>query len=232
MRLLLVEDEQKLREQLTARLEQQGYSVDASADGNDGWFLGSQYPFDLAIIDLGLPGLSGIELIQRLREQQYEYPILILTARANWQDKVEGLEAGADDYLVKPFHVQELLARINALLRRASGHASALLQFGPLQLDTSRQQLQLDGKLVDLTGYEYRVIEYLALNAGKVVSKSELTEHIYAQDFDRDSNVLEVFVGRLRKKLDPGGQLKPIETVRGRGYRFNLAPGNSIQADG
>lgn len=225
MRLLVVEDEQKLREQLKERLEQKGYSVDAAADGNNGLFLGSEYSMDLAIIDLGLPGLSGIDVIKKLREKERTFPILILTARSNWQDKVDGLEAGADDYLVKPFHIEELFARVNALLRRSAGHASSILDFGRLKLDTSGQELFLDGQAVDLTSYEYRVIEYLVVNAGKVISKSELTEHIYDQDFDRDSNVLEVFVGRLRKKIDPLNEFKPIETVRGRGYRFTLAKG-------
>ena len=233
MRLLVVEDEQKLREQLTQRLEQKGYSVDAAADGSDGLFLGSEYPIDLAIIDLGLPGLSGIDVIKKLRERQRSFPILILTARSNWQDKVDGLEAGADDYLVKPFHIEELFARVNALLRRSAGHASSTLNYGDLQLDTARQELKLAEQAVDLTGYEYRVIEYLMINAGKVISKTELTEHIYDQDFDRDSNVLEVFVGRLRKKLDPENTIKPIETVRGRGYRFTLPASNKTgQADG
>lgn len=220
MRVLLVEDEEKLREQLRQRLTEKGYSVDVAADGREGLFLGSEYPMDLAIIDLGLPKLSGIEIIEQLRQQNKTFPILILTARANWQDKVNGLEAGADDYLVKPFHVEELFARMNALLRRASGHASALLEFDHLVLNTVSQQVAVDGQDVELTSYEYRVLEYMALHAGKVISKTELTEHIYDQDFDRDSNVIEVFVGRLRKKIDPQNSRKPIETVRGRGYRF------------
>jgi two-component system response regulator PhoP len=223
MRLLVVEDEQALREQLKQRLVQKGYSVDAAADGNEGLFLGSEYPLDLAIIDLGLPGISGIDLIKKLRERQRQFPILILTARSNWQDKVDGLEAGADDYLVKPFHIQELFARVNALLRRSAGHASATLRFGELELDTAGQQLTVSGAPVELTSFEYRVIEYLMVNAGKVISKTELTEHIYDQDYDRDSNVLEVFIGRLRKKMDPMNRLKPIETVRGRGYRFAVS---------
>ncbi len=233
MRLLVVEDETTLREQLKQRLTQKGYTVDAAADGNEGLFLGSEYPMDLAIIDLGLPGLSGIEVITKLRERQRSFPVLILTARSNWQDKVDGLEAGADDYLVKPFHIEELFARVNALLRRSSGHATPTLQFQGIKLDTARQELQVNEVLVDLTSYEYRVIEYLMVNAGKVISKTELTEHLYDQDFDRDSNVLEVFVGRLRKKIDPQNQLKPIETVRGRGYRFSLnADENTGQAAG
>jgi two-component system response regulator PhoP len=174
-------------------------------------------------VDLGLPGLSGIELIRRLRDEGRSFPILILTARGRWQDKVEGLEAGADDYLVKPFHVEELLARLNALLRRASGWTSPVLECGPIALDTRRQTVQVEGVPVELTAYEYKVLEYLMLHAGQVVSKTELTEHIYDQDYDRDSNVLEVFVGRLRRKLDPHNRYTPIETLRGRGYRLALA---------
>ncbi|MET0048536.1 MAG: response regulator transcription factor [Sedimenticola sp.] len=221
MRLLLVEDEQALREQLSGQLREKGYSVDAVADGEEGLYYGREYPYDLAIIDIGLPKLSGIELIRKLRAMEIAFPVLILTARGNWQDKVEGLETGADDYLVKPFHIEELLARINALLRRSTGHSSPLVEVGPVSLDTSTQTVSCNGDSIDLTAYEYRVLEYLMLNRGKVVSKTELTEHIYDQDFDRDSNVLEVFIRRLRRKLDPGGEIKPIETLRGRGYRYN-----------
>ncbi len=224
MRLLIVEDEPTLRQQLKAQLVTKGYSVDVAEDGEAGLFHGLEYPLDLAIIDLGLPKLSGIELIRRLRSANRRFPILILTARSNWQDKVEGLEAGADDYLVKPFHREELLARLNALVRRAAGWSSPVIQCGTITLDTSTQVVQSSGSTVELTSYEYRVLEYLMLHTGKVISKTELTEHIYDQDFDRDSNVLEVFVGRLRRKLDPEGRLKPIETLRGRGYRFTLQP--------
>ncbi len=230
MRLLIVEDEDGLREQLKKQLTDKGYTVDAAADGKQGFFLGAEYPMDLAIIDLGLPEMEGIEVIKKLREKERAFPILILTARANWQDKVNGLEAGADDYLTKPFHIEELLARINALLRRSVGHATSKFIFDGLELDSARQEVKVNNQLIELTSYEYRVIEYLVLNAGKVISKTELTEHIYDQDFDRDSNVLEVFVGRLRKKLDPENRLKPIETVRGRGYRFNLSAEQEIQA--
>jgi len=222
MRLLVVEDEPTLRQQLKERLMTKGYSVDIAEDGEAGLFHGLEYPLDAAIIDLGLPKLSGIELIRRLRASGKRFPILILTARGNWQDKVEGLEAGADDYLVKPFHLEELLARLNALVRRAAGWISPTIQCGPICLDTHTQIVQNNGTAVELTSYEYRVLEYLMLHTGKVISKTELTEHIYDQDFDRDSNVLEVFVGRLRRKLDPDGALKPIETLRGRGYRFTL----------
>ena len=166
--------------------------------------------------------MSGLDLLQRLRAEGKKYPILILTARSSWQDKVEGLKHGADDYLVKPFHVEELLARLNALMRRASGWTRPVLECGPISLDTTAQAVTVNEQAVDLTSYEYKVLEYLMLHAGELVSKADLTEHIYQQDFDRDSNVLEVFIGRLRRKLDPEGTLKPIETVRGRGYRFAI----------
>ncbi len=222
MRILLVEDEKALREQLVRQLTDRGYSVDAAADGEEGLYLGREYPIDLAIIDIGLPKLSGIDLIKALRKEGKELPILILTARGNWQDKVEGLGAGADDYLVKPFHFEELSARLNALLRRSVGLSVPVVEYGPITLDTTRQTVALCGEEISLTAYEYRVLEYLMLHPGEVVSKTVLTEHIYDQDFDRDSNVLEVFVGRLRRKLDPDKTLEPIETLRGRGYRFRL----------
>jgi two-component system response regulator PhoP len=174
-------------------------------------------PFDIAVIDLGLPKMSGMDLVKALRAEGQKFPILILTARSSWQDKVEGLKSGADDYLVKPFHVEELLARLNALLRRAAGWSKPSLDCGAVKLDLSAQTVTVNGSGVDLTSYEYKVLEYLMLHAGELVSKADLTEHIYQQDFDRDSNVLEVFIGRLRKKLDPEGEIKPIETVRGRG---------------
>ena len=222
MRILLVEDEAPLRETLAARLKREGYAVDTACDGEEAMFLGKEVPFDVAIIDLGLPRMTGLELIQKLRGLGQKYPILILTARSSWQDKVEGLQAGADDYLVKPFHVEELLARINALMRRATGWSKPQLECGPVVLDTTAQTVTVAGSGVELTTYEYKVLEYLMLHAGELVSKADLTEHIYQQDFDRDSNVLEVFIGRLRRKLDPDNSLKPIETVRGRGYRFAI----------
>ncbi len=224
MRILVVEDEDRLREQLAAGLKKEGYAVEQAPDGEEGLYLGEEFALDLAIIDLGLPGISGIELIRRLRAADKAFPILILTARGNWQDKVEGLEAGADDYVVKPFHMEEILARLNALLRRSAGFSQPVLRFGPLGIDTRGQSVRVDGQAIELTAYEYKVLEYLALHRGEVVSKTDLTEHIYEQDYDRDSNVLEVFVGRLRRKLDPDNRYKPIETLRGRGYRFNLAP--------
>jgi two-component system response regulator PhoP len=230
MRILLVEDEAPLRETLAARLKREGFAVDTAADGEEGLYLGREVPFDAAIIDLGLPKKSGMELIQDLRGAGQRCPILILTARTSWQDKVQGLKQGADDYLVKPFHVEELLARINALVRRASGWTKPVLECGPILLDTTAQTVSVGGQPADLTSYEYKVLEYLILHAGELVSKADLTEHIYQQDFDRDSNVLEVFIGRLRRKLDPENTLKPIETVRGRGYRFSI-PRNDTGAE-
>jgi len=223
MRILLVEDESALRETLAARLRREGYTIDTAKDGEEGLYLGREIPFDLGIIDLGLPKLPGMDLIQALRSEHRAFPILVLTARSSWQDKVDALKHGADDYLVKPFHVEELLARINALVRRAAGWSKPLLECGPITLDLTAQTVQINGQTADLTSYEYKVLQYLMVHAGELVSKNDLTEHIYQQDFDRDSNVLEVFIGRLRKKLDPDGTIKPIETVRGRGYRFAIA---------
>ena len=224
MRALIVEDEAELRRQLIARLEPEGFAIDAAADGEEGIFLGTEYPFDVAIIDLGLPGLSGLELIRRLRAGGKTFPILILTARGRWEEKVEGLSAGADDYLVKPFHMEELIARLKALVRRAAGWVQSILSCPPVRLDTRTQEVTVAGEAVELTAFEYRTLEYLMLHAGQVVSKTALTEHLYDQDFDRDSNVIEVFIGRLRRKLDPQNTFDPIETLRGRGYRFTLEP--------
>lgn len=222
MRILIVEDEQHLRDNLVENLSKRNFAVDAAEDGQAGAHLATNYPYDLAIIDLGLPKLSGIDLIKTIRTNNATYPILILTARSDWQDKVEGLNSGADDYLTKPFHFEELAARINALVRRNAGHAQSVLKFGPLSLNTASKTAEVDGRTLDLTSYEYNTLEYLAHKAGQVISKTELTEHLYDQDFDRDSNVIEVFIGRLRKKIDPDNQLKPITTVRGQGYRFSL----------
>jgi len=223
MRVLVVEDEAALREMLKARLTESGFTVDEAQDGEEGLFAGREYPLDVAIIDLGLPKLAGLEVIRRLRAAGKAFPILILTARDNWQDKVEGLQAGADDYVAKPFHFEEVLARLQALLRRSGGWASPELKCGPVLLDTRAQTVSVDGHSVDLTTFEYRILEHLMLRAGEVISKGELTERLYDQDFERDSNVIEVLVGRLRRKLDPEDRLKPIETLRGRGYRFALA---------
>ena len=223
MRLLVVEDEQLLREQLVERLRSAGFAVDAAADGEEGLYFATEYPLDLAIVDIGLPKVSGLDLIKKVREQGVKLPIIILTARGRWQEKVEGLEAGADDYLVKPFQFEELLARVRALVRRAAGEASSVIKCGNISLDTGSQDVRVDDQALDLTAYEYRLLHYLMLNSGKVISKSELTDHIYDEDADRDSNVIEVFVGRLRRKIDPDNQSKPIETLRGRGYRLNLS---------
>ncbi len=220
MRLLVVEDQSLLRQQLAQGLTRHGYVVDDAADGRAGLYFATEYYYDAAIIDLGLPLLDGISLIRQIRAQGRMFPILILTARGDWQDKVEGLDAGADDYVVKPFQLEEILARLNALLRRAAGFAKPLIEFGPIALDITAKRVTLAGQSVDLTAYEYKLIEYLMLHPGQVISKTELTEHLYAQDYDRDSNVLEVFVRRLRQKLDPDDTLHPIETIRGQGYRF------------
>ena len=222
MRVLVVEDEQALREQLVARLRGEGYAVDAAADGEEGAWCGEELPVDAAIVDLGLPGLSGIDMIRRWREAGERFPVLILTARGQWQDKVDGLESGGDDYLVKPFHMEELLARLRALIRRSGGWADPVLRGGPLALDTHSQSLTIDDRPITLTAFEYRILEYLMMHADRVISKSELSEHVYEEDLERDSNVIEVLVGRLRRKLDPQGELRPIETLRGRGYRFRL----------
>ncbi len=222
MRILVVEDELLLRQQLVEFLQSKGFVVDATDSGKEALFLGQEYPIDIAVVDLGLPDLSGMAVIQTLRKQGQTFPVLILTARTRWQEKVEGLEAGADDYLEKPFHYEELWARLNALLRRSGGQAHPLIKIGGIEVDMTSQTVAVEGNEVELTAFEYKVLEYLLHHRGEVVTKATLTEHIYEQDFDRDSNVIEVFVGRLRKKLDPDGQLKIIETLRGRGYRISL----------
>jgi two-component system response regulator PhoP len=222
MRVLVVEDEAALRQSLKGRLSEAGFTVDVAEDGEEGLFAALEYPLDVAIVDLGLPKLPGLELIRRVRAAHKRYPILILTARENWQDKVEGLQAGADDYVAKPFHFEEVLARLQALLRRAGGWASPELRCGPVALDTRAQTVTVSGAPLELTSFEYRILEHLMLRAGEVISKAELTERLYDQDFERDSNVIEVLIGRLRRKLDPEERLKPIETLRGRGYRFAL----------
>lgn len=222
MRLLVIEDDATLRETLCSQLAEAGFGVEQAADGREGLYFALEYPIDLAIIDLGLPEISGLDLIRQLREKGKTYPVLILTARDRWQDKVDGLSAGADDYVVKPFHFEEVTARVNALLRRSGGWASSILSAGPVTLDTLRQELSVEDRSIELTSYEYKIIEHLMIRAGAVISKTELTDRLYDQDFERDSNVIEVFIGRLRKKMDPENTIKPIETLRGRGYRFAL----------
>ncbi|MEX0977006.1 MAG: response regulator transcription factor [Woeseia sp.] len=222
MRILVIEDDEALRDSLCKQLTEAGFGIEQAADGREGLYFALEYPVDLAIVDLGLPQVSGLDLIREVRSKGKSYPILILTARDRWQDKVDGLGAGADDYVVKPFQFEELSARVNALLRRSGGWASPTLAAGPVSLDTGRQQLSVDGHGIELTTFEYRIIEHLMMRAGEVISKAELTDRLYDQDFERDSNVIEVFIGRLRKKIDPDNRIKPIETLRGRGYRFAL----------
>lgn len=226
MRALIIEDEAELRQQIITTLQKAGFAIDEAGDGQEGLYLATEMPVDIAIIDLGLPHIDGIEIIRATRKAGKDYPIIILTARTRWQDKVEGLEAGADDYVAKPFHMEELMARVRALLRRTGGWSQAELVCGPITLDTREQKVTLHDDLITLTAYEYKVLEYLMLHAGEVISKAVLSEHIYEEDFDRDSNTLEVFIRRLRRKLDPDKTLDPIETLRGRGYRLNLPRGN------
>jgi two-component system OmpR family response regulator len=220
MRILLVEDEPTLRAQLAQALQAAGYAVDDVDNGLDALHLGQTEPFDAVVLDLGLPQLDGLSVLRRWREEGHAMPVLILTARDHWHDKVAGIDAGADDYLTKPFHGEELLARLRALIRRASGLASPLLRCGPLSLDTRSGRVTVGDEPVNLTSHEYKVLAYLMHRPGAVVSRSELTEHIYAQDHDRDSNTIEVFVARLRRKLPA----ELIETVRGLGYRLVPTP--------
>ncbi len=216
MRLLVVEDDPDLAGQLGEALRDAGYVVDSTGDGEEAQFLGDTESYDAVVLDLGLPKIDGMTVLERWREAGRDMPVLILTARDRWSDKVAGIDAGADDYLAKPFRIEELLARIRALIRRAGGHASAILECGPVRIDTRSSRVTVDGAPIRLTGQEYRLLAYLAHNEGKVISRSELTEHLYDQDFDRDSNTIEVFVGRLRRKI----AAEIIETVRGLGYRM------------
>lgn len=221
MRILVVEDDKDLNRQVAEALEEAGYVVDRAFDGSDGHFLGDTEPYDAVILDIGLPEMDGITVLEEWRKAGRSMPVLILTARDRWSDKVAGIDAGADDYVAKPFHVEEVLARIRALIRRAAGHASSEIVCGPLRLDTRGAKAMIDGNTLKLTSHEFRLLSYLVHHVGKVVSRTELVEHLYDQDFDRDSNTIEVFVGRLRKKLG----VDMIETVRGLGYRIQ-APDN------
>lgn len=216
MRILVVEDEQTLNEQIRSALMDADYAVDSVDNGEDAEFMGETEPYDLVILDLGLPIKDGVSVLEHWRASGRDMPVLVLTARDRWTQKVDAFDAGADDYVVKPFHMEELLARIRALLRRRHGHAQSLIEIDGLTVDTRGARALVDGQPIRLTSHEFRVLHYLAQNVGKVVSRTELTEHIYDQDFDRDSNTIEVFVGRLRKKIGP----ERIETVRGLGYRL------------
>ncbi len=214
VRLLVVEDDPDLNRQLVTALSEAGYAVDTAVDGEEGHFLGDTEPYDAVILDLGLPQMDGISVLEKWRRDDHKMPVLILTARDRWSDKVAGMDAGADDYVAKPFHMEEILARVRALLRRSAGHAKNEIEAGPLRLDTRTSRVTVDGDPVKLTSHEYRLLAYLMHHQGRVVSRTELVEHLYDQDFDRDSNTIEVFVGRLRKKLPTD----LIETVRGLGY--------------
>jgi len=220
MRILVVEDDPDLNRQLTEALKTAGYVVDSAKDGEDGHFLGDTEPYDAVVLDIGLPRMDGISVLEAWRRAGRNMPVLILTARDRWSDKVQGIDAGADDYVAKPFHIEEVLARIRALVRRAAGHATNEIECGPVRIDTKAGRVTVDGNPVKLTAHEYKVLEYLMHHRNRVVSRTELIEHLYDQDFDRDSNTIEVFVGRLRKKV----AAELIETVRGLGYRI-VTPG-------
>lgn len=217
MRVLVVEDEADLNRQLCEALREAGYVVDSASDGEEGHYLGENEPYDAVVLDIGLPGMDGISVLEAWRREGRVMPVLMLTARDRWSDKVAGIDAGADDYVAKPYHIEEVLARLRALIRRASGHASSEIEAGPVRLDARQSRVTLDGAPVKLTSHEFRLLSYLMHHRGKVVSRTELIEHLYDQDFDKDSNTIEVFVGRLRKKLNAD----LIETVRGLGYRIH-----------
>ncbi len=222
MRVLVVEDDADLNRQLVAALKEAGYTVDSAKDGEEGHFLGDTEPNDTVVHDIGLPIIDGISVLEKWRRDGRKMPVLILTARDRWSDKVQGIDAGADDYVAKPFHIEEVLARVRALVRRAAGHATNEIECGPVRLDTKSGRVTVDGNAVKLTSHEFKVLEYLMPHRDRVVSRTELIEHLYDQDFDRDSNTIEVFIGRLRKKVE--GDL--IETVRGLGYRI-VEPGKT-----
>lgn len=216
MRILIVEDDPDLSRQLSEALKDTGYAVDVAADGEEGHFLGDTEPYDAIVLDLGLPLIDGVSVLQKWRSDGKTFPVIILTARDQWSEKVAGFDAGADDYLTKPFHTEELLARLRALVRRAAGHSTDTIEIGDLLVDNRAARAFVDGSPIKLTSHEFRLISYLAMHRGRVISRTELVEHIYDQDFDRDSNTIEVFVGRLRRKIGTDR----IETVRGLGYRL------------
>ncbi|MEZ5843049.1 MAG: response regulator transcription factor [Hyphomicrobiaceae bacterium] len=220
MRALVVEDDADLNRQLATALGDAGYAVDTALDGEEGYYLGDTEPYDVVILDLGLPKLDGISVLEQWRRSERNMPVIILTARDRWSDKVAGMDAGADDYLAKPFHMEELLARVRAQVRRAAGHAKSEIECGPVRLDTKSARVTCDGQIVKLTSHEYRLLAYMMHHNGRIVSRTELVEHLYDQDFDRDSNTIEVFIGRLRKKIPP----HIIKTVRGLGYRLSPEP--------
>ncbi|MBD2748034.1 response regulator transcription factor [Microvirga sp. BT688] len=226
MRLLVVEDDKTLNKQIVTALEQAGYAVDTAMDGEEGQFLGDTEPYDAIILDLGLPKVDGVSVLTAWRREGRKTPVIILTARDRWSDKVQGFDAGADDYVTKPFHMEELLARVRALLRRSAGHATSEISCGPVKLDTRSGRVAVDGNPVKLTSHEYRLLSYLMHHMGRIVSRGELTEHLYDQDFDRDSNTIEVFIGRLRKKLG----VDIIQTVRGLGYLLDATQAQTTQA--
>lgn len=219
MRILVVEDDTDLNKQLNEALTEAGYVVDSAFDGEEGHFLGDTEPYDAVVLDIGLPQLDGISVLENWRRDGKAMPVLILTARDRWSDKVQGIDAGADDYVAKPFHMEEVLARLRALLRRASGHASNEIECGPIRLDARAGKVTVDGAAIKLTSHEFRLLSYMMHHRGEVISRTELTEHMYDQDFDRDSNTIEVFVGRLRKKLPDDC----IKTIRGLGYKLDMA---------
>jgi two-component system OmpR family response regulator len=225
VRLLVVEDDRTLNKQIVTALEQAGYAVDAAMDGEEGQFLGETEPYDAIILDLGLPKVDGVSVLTAWRREGRKTPVIILTARDRWSDKVQGFDAGADDYVTKPFHMEELLARVRALLRRSAGHATSEISCGPVKLDTRSGRVAVDGNPVKLTSHEYRLLSYLMHHMGRIVSRGELTEHLYDQDFDRDSNTIEVFIGRLRKKLG----VDIIQTVRGLGYLLDATQATQAQ---
>lgn len=231
MRVLLLEDESGLRGALARRLRSLGHVVDEATDGREGLYVGREFPIDVAVVDLGLPQLEGMEVIRRWRAEGRRFPVLVLTARARWEEKVTALEAGADDYLTKPAQVEELVARLRALVRRVHGWSRDTLVCGPYRLDTAAQRLWVQDQIVELTAYEYRVLEQLMLQAGEVVTKNALTEHLYPDDYDRESNVLEVLIARLRRKLDPDRSQNPITTLRGRGYLFEVPSADSTPTE-